>query len=340
MGTPAIHASKVAEVALNIGGIISGLIRIILGTDADWTLIPCVKKCWFQKRPKTILASSDLGIYDHITSPISPQDETYHTVSKDLEKSEVVLSKGRTSHLKSPNRHEIGAGAPNISETVVVAPPPRIMLTPVASPKRPNYKIFPTYNSPLTRESGSTTFSMGYEDVEPPSPLFTYKNKRILSNQTSATVEIGYRLSHMSPAYHPDELSPTSTTVPFSLQATPSSAYHWDYLGNEGATSPEGYRDSVGGDIAILPTQPNEPRSPSQISGPMSDLLSPSWFYRNGTPLGSKFKGRDRNMMKSLPPIPRDASGSHESMRSSHKPSKLALEREPNGSTRASNHRR
>lgn len=334
MDTPAIHASKLAEIALNIGGIISGLIRIVIRTNADWTLIPHVKKCCFKKRPRTIFAPSDLDIYDHMTSPISPQDETDHSVSKDLEKSGTVPSQGRTPHCESP--HKIYASAPRITETTVVAPPPRLMLSPSTPPQRSNYSIFPAYGSTLTRESGSTMFSMGYEDVEPPRPLFTYSHKRILSNQTSATVEIGYRLSHTNPALQPDELSPTSTNVPFSFQATPSSAYRWDYAGDGGAALPGEYRDSLG-DIAILPTQPNEPRTPSQISGPMSEMLSPSWFHRNGTILGFQSKRRERNIMKSLPPVPRNVSGSHDSVHSSYKPPKLALERELNDSTQASN---
>lgn len=339
MGRPAIHASKLAEIALNIGGMISGLIRILLRTNADWTLISQVKKCWFKKRPKTLFATSDLGIYDHMTSPVSQCDTTDHTVSKDLEKSGSEPSEGRIPRWESQNQHNICASAPHISETTDVAPPPRIMLTPSAPPQRSNYSIFPTHAATLTRESGSTTFSMGYEEVEPPRPLFAYNHKRILSNQTSATVEIGYRFSHTNPDLHPDQLSPTSTNMPFSFQATPSSAYSWDHVGHEGATQPGEFRDSLG-DIAILPTQPNEPRTPSQISGPTSDMLSPGWFHRNGTILGSKSKRRDRNIMKSLPPVPRNVGGSHTSVRSSYKPSKLALESGLNDPTEALNNGR
>lgn len=325
MGTSAIHASKLAEVALNLGGIISGVMRIFIGTNADWTLIPCVKKTWFKKRPGTIFASSDLDIYDHMTSPFSQSDETDHAVSKDAEKSGTVLFQGRTPNWKSPNQLKIDTSIPNISETANVTPPPRIMLTPSASPQRSNYSIFPMHGLALARESGSTTFSMGYDEVEPPRPLFAYNHKRILSNQTSATVEIGYRFSHADPTLLPDPVSPISPNMPYSYQATPSSAYHWDYVGNEGPASPGEYRDSHGA-ITVLPIQPNEPRSPSQVSGPVSDMLSPSWFRRNGTILGSKGKRQDRNMMKSLPPVPRNDIRSQYSMRSPYKPSKLALE--------------
>lgn len=324
MGASAIHASKLAEVALNLGGIISGLMRIFIGTNADWTLIPCVKKTWFKKRPGTIFAPSDLDSYDHMTSPFSPLDDTDHAVSKDAEKGGTVRFEGRPPHGKSPNQLKIDTSIPNISETANVTPPPRIMLTPSASPQRSNYSIFPMHGLALARESGSTTFSMGYDDVEPPRPLFAYNHKRILSNQTSATVEIGYRFSHADPTLHPDLVSPISPNMPYSYQATPSSAYHWDYAGSEGPASPGEYRDSRGA-ITILPTQPNEPRTPSQVSGPVSDMLSPSWFRRNGTILGSKSKRRERNMMKSLPPVPRSDNGSHYSMHMSHKPSKLAL---------------
>ena len=339
MGTSAINASKLAEVALNLGGIISGVMRIFIGTNADWTLIPCVKKTWFKKRPGTIFAASDLDIYDDMTSPFSQSDETDHAVSKDAEKSGTVLCEGRTPNWKSPNQLKIDTSIPNISESATVTPPPRIMLTPSASPHRSNYSIFPMHGLAPARESGSTTFSMGYDDVEPPRPLFAYNHKRILSNQTSATVEIGYRFSHADPTLHPDPVSPISPNMPYSYQATPSSAYHWDYVGNEGPASPGEYRDSHG-TITILPTQPNEPRTPSQVSGPVSDMLSPGWFRRNGTILGSKGKRRDRNMMKSLPPVPRNDIRSHYSMRSSYKPSKLALEGRLSDSAQAPNNRR
>lgn len=336
MGHSAIHASKLAEVALNIGGIISGFVRIIIGTNAEWTIIPQSKKPWFKKRPRTIFASSDLDIYDHMTSPISQCDETDNIVSKDPEKSGTVLFKERPPHGKTPNQLKIVTSIPNIPETTTVTPPPRILLTPSASPQRSNYSIFPLRGAAIARESGSTTFSMGYDDVEPPRPLFASNHKRILSNQTSATVEIGYRLSHADPTLHPDLVSPISPNMPFSYQATPSSAYHWEYVGSEGPASPGEYRDSLGA-ITILPIQPNEPRTPSQMSGPVSDMLSPSWFRRNGTMLGSKAKSRDRNIMKSLPPVPRNENGSHNSMHSSHKASKLALGRQHSEPAQAPN---
>lgn len=339
MGTSAIHASKLAEVALNLGGIISGLMRIIIGTNADWTLIPCVKKGWSTKRPRTIFTSSDLDIYDHMTSPIPQSDETDHSVSKDAEKSGIVLFEGRSPRGKTPNQLKIDTSIPTISETANVTPPPRIMLTPSASPHRSNYSVFPMHRSALARESGSTTFSNGYDDVEPPRPLFAYNHKRILSSQTSATVEIGYRFSHADATLHSNPVSPMSPNMPYSYQATPSSAYHWDYVGSEGPASPGEYRDSRGA-ITILPTQPNDPRTPSQISGPVSDMLSPSWFRRNGTMLGSQSKSRDRNMMKSLPPVPRNENGSHHSMGSSYKPSKLALEGRLSDSAQASSNER
>lgn len=340
MRKPAIHTSKLAEIALSISGIIPGVIRILLRSNANWTLIPQVKRGWFKKRPTTIFASSDLDMHNHMTSPVLQCEKANHTIlKKGPEKSGKQSLEGRGSHRGTSNEHKIYARLPQISETAGVAPPPRIMLTPSAPSPRPNYSIFPTHASALTRESSSTTFSMGYEEVDPPRPVFAYGHKRINSDQTSATVEIGFRYSHTNSALHPDELSPTSTDVPFSYQATPTSAYSWDHVGGGRASQPGLFRNSSE-DIAILPTQPNEPRSPSQSLGPVADLLSPGWFHCRETTLGSHPQRRDRNVMKSLPPVPQNVSGSHTSMRSAYKPSKLASKSEHNDSTEDANNGR
>ena len=323
MHTPAIFASKVAEIALNTTGLIPGLMRILLRSDAAWTRIPQLKKGWLKKRPTTIFASCDLDIYNHITSPISQFEERDHSMPTDLEKGAMESSKEIVSQWESSNQHQIYASAPKMSDTPgKVASPPTIVLTPSVPLQRSKYSIFPTHPSTLMRESGSTTFSMGYEDMEPPRPLFAYGHKRILSNQTSATVEIGLRLSHMDPAIHPDQLSPTSTDVPFTFQETPP-AYSRNYSTDEGVTWPE-QADGTREAIAILPTEPNEPRTSTQIWGLLSGLLVPGWFHRDSTSTCSEPQRQDRNIMKSLPPVPRNIGGSHPSTCGSYISSKLA----------------
>lgn len=321
MRAPAISASKLAEVALNISGILSGFVRILLRSNFSWTLIPQVKNQWLKKR-RTIFSSSDLDIHDHMTSPIFVLKNTKRTISIDPEKS-TIRSPGKFSGWDYSNQHNIYANTPQFSETAHVAPPPRIMLTPSTSLHRPSYSIFPTHTSTLVRESGSTTFSMDCEEMEPPRPLFACGHKRGLSEQTSATVEIGFRFSHTNPALHPDQLSPTSTNVPFSFMPRSSSTYFCRFPDDEGGTQPERPWDPPE-DIAILPTQPNEPRTPSQVLSPICDLLSPGWFHRKGTTVGSKSGLRDRNVMKSLPPVPRNVDGSQGRMGSSYISSKLA----------------
>jgi hypothetical protein len=318
-----MRASKLAQVALNISGMLSGLVRIVLRSSFSWTRIPQVKNQWLKKQRRTIFSSSDLDIHDHMTSPVflPEKAERMRIIPTDPEKS-TTGSPGRFSSWDDSNQHNIYATTPEVSETAHVAPPPRIILTPSASLHRPSYSIFPTHTSTLMRESGSTTFSMGYEEIEPPRPPFVSGHKRGLSEQTSATVEIGFRFSHANPTLYPDQLSPTSTNVPFLFMPRSSSIYSCDHPSDEGGPQLERSWDPPE-DIAILPTQPNEPRTPSQISSPICDLLSPGWFHRKGTTAGSKSR-RDRNIMKSLPPVPRNVNGSQGMMGSSCTPSKLA----------------
>jgi hypothetical protein len=304
MRRPAIHTSKLAEVALNISGILLGLIRIVLHSHASWTLIPHVENRWYKKRPLTIFASSDLDIYNQITSPVFANEKIDNIIPKCPE------TKGlrRQSSSRQPN----AASPPPISETTKFAPPPRIMLTTSGPPHRANYSIFPTDASASMRNSSSTTFSLGYEGVEIPRPLFAGGHKRGLSDQTSETIEIGFQFSHAYAAFPLDQPSPRSVHVPL-LFIPPSSPA---YIGDGGATAPPESRDYPGS-IAISPTQP---RTPSQTSNPISDLLSPGWFLRKGTALGSKPGTRDKGVMKSLPPVPRrNVSGSQDSIRSSSK---------------------
>lgn len=314
MRRSAISASKLAEIALNVTGIIPGLLRVLLKSDAAWTLIPHVKNCWFTRRPRTIFAPSDLDIYDHVKSPVSPYAKTNHLTPKDIEERGTESTEDVAVHWEFPFQHKNYESDPRIFEANVVSPP-TILLTPSAPLQRPIYSVFPTHASINMRKSGSTTFSTGDEEMELPRPLFAYGRKRILSNQTSATVEIGLRLSQMSPACYPDELSPTSTNVPFTFEEAPPVYSSYGAFGGE-VVRP-GQAHDTPEDITILPTEPNGSRIPTKPLDSTSDLLSPSWFRRTSTALGFRFQGRDRNIMKSLPPVPRTVSalqaGTHSS---------------------------
>lgn len=266
---------------------------------------------WPKKRTLRISDSADMDMYDHMTSPVSLQAKHSPTLADDPEKSPI----------KSPSWPQVpkfqsqstNIHIPALPSNAVITLPSKINLTRIKTPNR-TYSIFPAYGLALTRESVSTTFSQGEEVIEMPKPLFAEGHKRAFSGQsnaTSATVQIGLRMSFPSHGLDPSHQSHLGYTrdIPFrSSIASDGSLPH-----NRGTMSRRPESKNPGSDISILPIHSNETRTPSQVLGPRANLLSPNWIFRKGSNSGSA-QPMDRDVMKSLPPDPTgEASPGHDS---------------------------
>lgn len=286
---------------MNLTGLIPGLLYILLRSNANWTMIqPIGTSWWSRKRSLRLSCSANMDVYDHMTSPVSLQasPSLVHDPEKAIFESpkQIQVSETQVQDADYPIQQQPPKTAIDL--------PPRAILTRPNTQNRVNYSIFPTQNTNIARESVSTTFSQDEdEDLELPKPLFAYTHKRNLSgqsNSTSATVQIGLRLSLPDHTLSPIQQSPVGTP-----DLSPGSAPYISLSPIRGMMSSRSKGSKKpGSDIAILPIQPNEARTPSQILSPRSNLLSPSWIFCKGDTLGTGRRQGARDMMKSLPPVP------------------------------------
>ena len=219
-------AAQIAEIALNLSGILNFTLHIFLRSNADRLAIRGAETPWSGKRTMRVFGPSDLNIQEHISSPVLCQSKDHHRnsfIEEKLEKSPTDSTANShydnySSH--SPLQHAV---FPSPTEKGPVTPPAKFSLG--RQRNNSSYSIFPTTGSAhQLHMSTSTTFSNIEEACEmplPPPPLFAPKHGRNdsgQSRQSSATVQIGLRLSSMDNASLPLEpLSPTSLQKPPQL---------------------------------------------------------------------------------------------------------------------------
>lgn len=219
----AIISSKFAMVALNSTGLIPGILHLFCRSKADWTMIQVSERSrWLRKRAFEA-PTPDTSICVYMDSPVSVQYEQSPTRTNDPEKNLISppIRKPLPKSFKAQYADRTVPPQPCMKE---VRPPSKANLTHHSknSKNRIQYSLFPTPPPLLSihRDSVSTTFSEG--TIEAPKPLFA--NQRDLdrqSNVTSATVEIGLRLSYPVRALDPIEQSPIGRALDSPFRSPP-----------------------------------------------------------------------------------------------------------------------
>ena len=349
----AMISSKIAMVALNLTGLIPGILHIICRSKADWTIIQGNERPWWSRQRAFKIPAPDIDICVYMDSPVSVQSEqSPTTLTIDPEKSPVFTPIRKPLAKATKNQHADRLIPPRPCMTEV-PPPSKASLTHHSniSESRVRYSLFPSPPPLLSipRDSVSTTFSEG--TIEAPKPLFA--DQRDLdrqSNVTSATVEIGLRLSYpvraldpikqspvakapdspfrsppplegsspprntvdspfrSPPPLYPSQCSNRSTPDPNSpLYSKPAPHISPPPIRNMKPSRKINMMKSTRSDISILPTQPNDVRSPGQLPlSPRSNLLSPGWIFRTDNFVRSprRTQGLGQATNKSLPPVP------------------------------------
>ncbi|KAL8848329.1 MAG: hypothetical protein Q9221_006632 [Calogaya cf. arnoldii] len=300
----ALRTAWVAEVALNLFGLITFVLHMSLRSNADRMAIQPLEGSRQGKKRLRLFGPSDLEMTMHITSPVLlKKDEGQYT-----DDNYRLMTGTRTDSPPAASESERNV-SPNIdftNEIVAeysrpVRSPPQVFLSPCTPRKGTNYSIFPTFRSAMLRNSMSTTFSHDEDTISLRLPRLAApsSHKREFSEQTSATVQIGFRLSNMTDTQRPTSPSPTPSSCCLPLHAVPDSFRESRPIGPL-SSRPVTARSTSQGTL-ILPLQPHP-----HASGDSSNLQVhvPD---RNG-PQQSSFKttaNRDRPLtMKALPPIP------------------------------------
>ncbi|KAL9609744.1 MAG: hypothetical protein Q9167_005514 [Letrouitia subvulpina] len=338
MDKDGLTTSQIAEVALNLLGITHLILHIFLRSNADKTAIYPVEAIWPGKRKLRLFGPSDLDMTMHIKSPVlyEEKDEKHWNGMRKISRNagyEKVRTPSPLPASKSTRQsrdwifssHDIASVDRNVqrkakrntpivddftyagsAKYVTFPSNPKLPATP-SSTRKPSlqsrYSIFPTHASAGLRTSVSTTFSEGDDhsaELLPPLPLISPTHRREISDQTSATVEIGMRLSNYDHTL--GSLPSTSLQKSFRREnddrnsnlISPLSFMHRP---THGSGSSE--------DIFILPIQSSSPRS--AVFSPMerkSSLRVPGWLARQAGRSRSQRISARRLTMKALPPDP------------------------------------
>lgn len=231
MRIDAITTSEVAEVALNVLGIIHLVLHVFLRSNAERTAIQPMESTWAKKQRLRLFGPSDLEMTMHITSPVLLEKEEggqfndeNHKLMNDLRR----FSRA-AKYVSSPT---VGTDVPyaevingkRAEKSRCVEPirsPPQALLSACPPRKTYNYSIFPTFRSAMLRNSMSTTFSQDNEEaLQPPKTILFSSHKREFSEQSSATVQIGCRLSNLNDIQNHPCSSPTTSSFRLPIYDT------------------------------------------------------------------------------------------------------------------------
>ena len=182
-------------------------------TRADSLVFSALEPPWSEKRGIRRLGPGDLNIRDHISYPIlcTPQE---HDFGRDVDEvyaptpvvsrtpSETDSIEKYLGHLDSKVSTQSLRPSP-VTEQRSVRP---------STLNRSGYSFFPHRDSSTFVASTPSTIPPSTEKVElnlplPPAPLFSQKHTRVSSarSTSSATVQIGLRLSHLGQTLDPFE---------------------------------------------------------------------------------------------------------------------------------------
>lgn len=338
MDKDGLTTSQVAEVALNLLGIIHLILHIFLRSNAEKTAICPVEAIWPSKRKLRLFGPSDLDMTTHITSPVlyEEKEEKHWNGIRKISR-HVGYEKVRTPSplpMSKPTRqprdqifssHNIASIDQNvhgkvkrntlrIDDSISTGSTKRVTFSSTHKPpvtpsstRKPSlqsrYSIFPTHASAGLRTSVSTTFSEGDDrtvELLPPLPLISPTHRREISDQTSATVEIGMRLSNFDHTL--GSLPSASLQTSFRRENDDRNPNLISPLSltqrlDSGSSSSE--------DIFILPIQNSSPCS--AVFSPVerkSSLRVPGWLARQAGRSRSQRISARRMTMKALPPDP------------------------------------
>lgn len=217
IGTPAMRSAQVAQVALNVSGILNLIMHIFLRSNADRLAIRAVETPWSDKRTIRVFGPSDLNVQEHISYPVLWNEKNLGPRSLTVTSEKASLHSGTESDYDAysssgPLQH-IVFPSPKAKAYHPSMPSLKVVPMPQITRNNSSYALFPTAESTTAHMSSSTTYENDEGDWElplPPAPLFAHKYNRITSVESSQTVQIGLRLSYMNHALDPIEASPPS----------------------------------------------------------------------------------------------------------------------------------
>lgn len=309
----AIVTSQIAEVALNVLGVIHLVLHVFLRANADRTAIRPMESTWTQKGGLRLFRPSDLEMTMHITSPVLLEkddggrfDDDNHKLMHDLRRfsrAARYVSSPKVEPDTSFSQFMAQKKAETLQYVESTTLPAQVLLSPLTPRKGSNYSIFPTFSSAMLRNSMSTTFSQDSEEVlQPPQTKLPWSRGGEFSEQSSATVRIGCRLSNLHGSHHYGQSSPTASSFRLPLYGTDKK------IDESPPISPLGGRRNASSgaspDMMVLPLQTNRTQYGEPLRKSRTVLSTNMRHSRCQSRSRSQHEHYRRLAMKALPPIP------------------------------------
>ncbi|KAG4415199.1 hypothetical protein IFR04_011658 [Cadophora malorum] len=241
-----IKLAMMATVVLNLSGLMSGLLQLFLRSNTATTSFApkTAGKKWAQPRHEIrMFGPNELAMHAHLTNPVTgPRTTNDNRLSRsDSQASLIGLEKKRgisMDSLRSPpygvakrQEAEMSSNLPNMPEAATVCPAVQAR----SHARKPSYSLFPPEGSSPTKagQQKDSVYDIS-ELTAPPAIRFAggARHRRDSSIASSATVQIGLRISH-APTPSQEDLDalplPSTTYKAMSLKPpapkSPSSTY-------------------------------------------------------------------------------------------------------------------
>lgn len=187
------ESSKVASVALNIFGLINLFLHLLLRSNSDNMALRPIQTPWVQRKEWRFFGASDLEVGQHIESPTVPErNGSLRRLVYEKEGSPFSPKSERTMQSKSAADARKSLPLAPLASQATIAPSFR------HSRKKSAYSLFPVEGAELKRVASSIYADINTNNLMPPRPALFRNHKRDSSDLSSATVQIGLRLSNVA----------------------------------------------------------------------------------------------------------------------------------------------
>ncbi|TVY68669.1 hypothetical protein LSUE1_G008035, partial [Lachnellula suecica] len=220
-----LKAAMIATVVVNLSGLISGLLQLFLRSNTATTSFGPSGSRDRKKHEIRIWGPNELVFNNQMLSPINgPRSSPRQVESRSDSRASLVgfeKEVGRPISLDSldpPNRYDDSLPKSTIEPKTLLTNP-EFMFRPTSPAARghaskPSYSLFPTEQdgsdklSILSPRKQEPTSIYDISGLAPPPAVFAKGHRRDSSVASSATVQIGLRISHAPPIMSQEPLSP------------------------------------------------------------------------------------------------------------------------------------
>ncbi|PMD42958.1 hypothetical protein L207DRAFT_422365 [Hyaloscypha variabilis F] len=327
VGAPGdIKLAMMATVVLNLSGLMSGLLQLFLRSNTAATSFGTKQgRQWDRKKHQIrIFGPNELAMHNHLADPVTGPRSQRELSSRATSRASLIgIEKGRAISMESLSTSPTlnNPFSPKSFDEIgdmPSRPGPAAGFKASRHTRAPSYSLFPPEGSSPSKSQQPTSV-YDISDLAPP-PVINYtggpRHRRDSSIASSATVQIGLRISHApSPSQEDMNAIPLpSTTYKFTASPTnpattlPSTSYAAAPLPSTTYAS-NSNNPFLAAPPAARPAPPSSPLKVQTNLTPSPATPLPAWSPRRPTPLNTSAEPSPTRSLssinKTLPPIPK-----------------------------------